>query len=1053
DIIYNTGNVGIGLGTSAPTNDLDVSGSIRMRTGGYNSGYVITSNGTGVMTWTDPATISTAGDDLGNHTATENVKLSNFWLSNDGDDEGVFVNAAGNVGVGLNDPSQNLDVNGKIRMRTDAADGFIPVSDVVGVMEWTDPAELPISTATQTALDGKQPTITGAATTITSSDLTPSMAVISDGSGKVAVSAVTDTELGHVSGVTSSIQTQLDNNVSSQWTTTASDIYYNTGNVGVGISAPDAKFHVVGSIQMADGNQAAGRLLTSDANGVMTWNDPASILTATANIIADADNDTKIQVDEGGLDDDIIHFTMDGTEYFVMDSGRLEVVNTGHSVFFGNWAGAKDDLDDRHNVAVGDFALYNNTSGEFNVATGSQALYSNTGSGNVATGSKALYANTTGNNNVANGYKALNANTEGEYNMATGAEALLNNTEGDNNVANGYQALRQNTTANNNVATGYQALRYNTTGYYNVANGSQALYNNTTGDENVAVGGWALYFNTEGDSNMANGYQALYTNTTGHNNVANGGGALYSNTTGAANVATGSQALYSNTGHNNVATGYQALSHNTTANNNVATGSQALYTNLTGSGNVANGTNALRSNTTGGSNVANGNDALRSNTIGGSNVANGYKALYSNINGGDNVANGYRALYSNTHGGENVANGFNALYANTTGSENVANGTSALYNNTTGNHNVANGFLALYSNIDGGENVANGYNALYANTTGSENVANGTSALSHNTTGNHNVANGFLALQINTTGDNNTAIGYFADVKYDNLTNATAIGANAYVSQSNSLVLGSVNNLNGATADTKVGIGTSAPTTDLDVNGSIRMRTGAGLGKIAISASNGVMVWTDPAIYTDGDNLGNHTATENIKLSNKWLSNDGDNEGVSIKYNGNVGIGTNDATSVLDVDGKIRMRTDAGSGKVAISDGNGVMTWTDPATINTAGDDLGNHTATENVKLSNFWLSNDGGNEGVRIMNNGNVGIGTSHATSVFDVNGSIRMRTGAGSGKVAISDGDGVMTWTDPAIYTAGDDLGDHTATLALNLSGNNITNGGTINASSFVG
>jgi hypothetical protein len=34
--------------------------------------------------------------------------------------------------------------------------------------------------------------------------------VVSDGSGKVAVSAVTATELGHVAGVTSSIQTQLD---------------------------------------------------------------------------------------------------------------------------------------------------------------------------------------------------------------------------------------------------------------------------------------------------------------------------------------------------------------------------------------------------------------------------------------------------------------------------------------------------------------------------------------------------------------------------------------------------------------------------------------------------------------------------------------------------------------------------------------------------------------------------------------------------------------------------------------------------------------------------
>ena len=42
------------------------------------------------------------------------------------------------------------------------------------------------------------------------------------------------------------------------------------------------------------------------------------------------------------------------------------------------------------------------------------------------------------------------------------------------------------------------------------------------------------------------------------------------------------------------------------------------------------------------------------------------------------------------------------------------------------------------------------------------------------------------------------------------LTNASAIGANAYVSASNTMVLGSVNGLNGATADTQVVIGSDS---------------------------------------------------------------------------------------------------------------------------------------------------------------------------------------------------------------------------------------------------
>lgn len=57
---------------------------------------------------------------------------------------------------------------------------------------------------------GAQATITGAATTITGSDLTASRTLVSNVSGKVAVSATTDTELGYVSGVTSAIQTQIN---------------------------------------------------------------------------------------------------------------------------------------------------------------------------------------------------------------------------------------------------------------------------------------------------------------------------------------------------------------------------------------------------------------------------------------------------------------------------------------------------------------------------------------------------------------------------------------------------------------------------------------------------------------------------------------------------------------------------------------------------------------------------------------------------------------------------------------------------------------------------
>src|SRR5574343_136998 len=62
--------------------------------------------------------------------------------------------------------------------------------------------------------NGKQNAITGGASTITSSNLTANRALVSDSSGKVTVSSVTSTELGYVSGVTSSIQTQLNGKAS-----------------------------------------------------------------------------------------------------------------------------------------------------------------------------------------------------------------------------------------------------------------------------------------------------------------------------------------------------------------------------------------------------------------------------------------------------------------------------------------------------------------------------------------------------------------------------------------------------------------------------------------------------------------------------------------------------------------------------------------------------------------------------------------------------------------------------------------------------------------------
>ncbi|HEX7319910.1 MAG TPA: hypothetical protein VF399_06095 [bacterium] len=60
-----------------------------------------------------------------------------------------------------------------------------------------------------------------------------------------------------------------------------------TGHVGIGTTTPDTTLHIIGNIKMADGNQGAGKVLTSDASGLGTWQNTAM------------DNDWNFRVTDG----------------------------------------------------------------------------------------------------------------------------------------------------------------------------------------------------------------------------------------------------------------------------------------------------------------------------------------------------------------------------------------------------------------------------------------------------------------------------------------------------------------------------------------------------------------------------------------------------------------------------------------------------------------------------------------------------------------------------------------------------------------------------------
>ena len=119
-IIENNGNVGIG--TKNPDELLQVAGNMRLdgtfedKDGDAGTaGQILSSTATG----TDWIAVPSGSDNLGDHTATQDLDMAGFeinlnggYLSGDGDDEGVYVDSVGNVGIGTAAPAADLNING-----------------------------------------------------------------------------------------------------------------------------------------------------------------------------------------------------------------------------------------------------------------------------------------------------------------------------------------------------------------------------------------------------------------------------------------------------------------------------------------------------------------------------------------------------------------------------------------------------------------------------------------------------------------------------------------------------------------------------------------------------------------------------------------------------------------------------------------------------------------------------------------------------------------------------------------------------------------------------
>jgi hypothetical protein len=185
--------------------------------------------------------------------------------------------------------------------------------------------------------------------------------------------------------------------------------------------------------------------------------------------------------------------------------------------------------------------------------------------------------------------------------------------------------------------------------------------------------------------------------------------------------------------------------------------------------------------------------------------------------GTENSFFGNQSGQFNTTGSQNSFFGTNAGRQNNTGSGNSFFGREAGRVNGSGSRNSFFGNEAGRSSSSTVDNSFFGNLAGSINQSGSSNAFFGAQAGGGNIIGSGNTFLGAFAGDTNISGDNNTFVGINTDISSSGLDNATAIGAHAFVAQSNSMVLGGIFGVNGATTVTRVGIGTSTPDSVLEI--------------------------------------------------------------------------------------------------------------------------------------------------------------------------------------------------------------------------------------------
>jgi hypothetical protein len=205
------------------------------------------------------------------------------------------------------------------------------------------------------------------------------------------------------------------------------------------------------------------------------------------------------------------------------------------------------------------------------------------------------------------------------------------------------------------------------------------------------------------------------------------------------------------------------------------------------------------------------------------------------------------------------------------GTNNLFVGINAGTNNSTGNGNAFFGGLSGQANTTGINNAFFGFNAGSANNGGGANTFIGVNAGIANVGSSNNTFLGANAGNSNLAGNGNTYMGANSDGALL-ITNSVAIGQKAFAGQSNALILGSINGINTATADTDVGIGTATPQARFHVVGDSALIGNVGIGTVSPGAKLHVV---GNSAFMSRIGIGTTAPTTNLHIVNESAQSNG----------------------------------------------------------------------------------------------------------------------------------------------------------------------------------